>query len=56
LQEHHLPSITNQNIEGCDGINEAKAKEVIKCNTNYGRDNERNQLVEQLPMTKVSVY
>jgi len=55
LQEQHLPSSTEQNFEGSNGINEAKVKEVVKCSNHYGNDNERNPLVEQLPMTKVSV-
>ncbi|XP_068503057.1 TMV resistance protein N-like isoform X4 [Phaseolus vulgaris] len=52
LQEQHLPSSTEQNFEGSNGINEAKVKEVVKCSNHYGNDNERNPLVEQLPMTK----
>ncbi|KAK7364195.1 hypothetical protein VNO80_12679 [Phaseolus coccineus] len=52
LQEQHLPCPTEQNFEGSNIINEAKVKEVVKCNNHYGNDNERNPLMEQLPMTK----
>jgi len=55
LQEQHLPSTIKQNFEGCNGINDAKVNEVIRCNNNSGNDNERTPLMEELLMTKVSV-
>ncbi|RDX98506.1 Disease resistance-like protein CSA1, partial [Mucuna pruriens] len=44
LQEQQLPSIIEENFEGCENVNEAEGR-MVECNNNGGEDNRRSTTI-----------